>query len=89
MEDKYHKNAYPSIQNSISNIFREERNIEMGVSIFDPSSNSKLFNNNHENALGKSLKISDFKKSFKSSSMMGRKKAEKLISIDPSTPKIN
>jgi hypothetical protein len=60
----------------------------MGVSIIDKATNSKIVNN-RENPLGKSIKLSDFKKSFKSSSMVGRKKFEKLATLEPSTPNLS
>jgi hypothetical protein len=53
----------------------------MGVSIVDKATNSKFVNNNRENAMSKSIKLSDFKKSFKSSSIVARTKKEKMATL--------
>lgn len=59
----------------------------MGVSIIDKANKSKLVN--RENPMGKSVKLCDFKKSFKSSSIVGRKKQEKLATLQSNSPNLS
>ena len=47
----------------------------------DKATNSKFVNNNRENAMSKSIKLSDFKQSFKSSSIVARTKKEKMATL--------
>lgn len=69
------------MNNSFNDLFKDDRSIQMGVSIVDKATNSKFVNNNRENAMSKSIKLSDFKKSFKSSSIVARTKKEKMATV--------
>ncbi len=83
-DERNGKNVPPNLNNSLYDLFKDDRSIQMGVSIIDQANNSKLVN--RENPLGKSVKLSDFKKSFKSASLVNRKKHEKLATLQSNSP---
>jgi hypothetical protein len=66
---KVNRNAVGNYNNSLNDLFKTDQCLEMGVSITDMVNNSKLMGNNKSKAKN-SMKLSDFKKSFKSSTVI-------------------
>ncbi len=72
-EDRNIKPITPNYNNSVNQLFKDNKSIQMGVSVTDVSNNSKLMGINKEQLSRNGIKLGDFKRSFKSTSMIDKK----------------